>query len=163
MIRPGWIPEPSQSNVAQVFTELQSMQQPTSGAERPDTAYLSDKRPLEGLQHAEGRPSKRVCAQAGVLAHPEPSQQQQDLDASGRGHQAVVSNNPQHHQQELLQSASSGQQLGSAVPAGRQDLLQMPWFCQLVDADAAATVRVMPRIGSEPKVCHITRLLGRMC
>jgi hypothetical protein len=42
------------------------------------------------------------------------------------------------------------------VPAGGQDVQHVPWYCQLVDADAAATVRVVTRRGSEAKVDHST-------
>lgn len=130
------------------------MQQATSGAERLDTASVSDKRHFEGLQHDQGRPSKRVCCAQQAGGYPVHNQQQQQVDAPGRKPQVFLSQTPQHqlqHEQQL-QGASSGQQLDSAAPAGGQDLQHVPWYCQTVNA--AATVRVVPRRVPTAKVGH---------
>ena len=130
------------------------MQQPTRIAEHPDAAPITydlvTKRPLEGLQHEQGWPSKRVCArQAGRDTVPGEQLQQQQADLPGRCHQySLSSNEPQ-----------PWQQLGTAGHHKQQVTIQP----QPIDADATATVRVVPCTGGYTKAGHRSRLLVHLC
>lgn len=140
------------------------MQQPTRIAEHPDAAPITydlvTKRPLEGLQHEQGWPSKRVCArQAGRDTVPGEQLQQQQADLPGRCHQYSLNSNEPQPRQHQLQGDNLGQQLGTAGHH-KQQVTSQP---QPIDANATGTVRVVPCTGGYTKVGHRSRLLVHLC